>query len=152
MSKYVTVSTTNTWDTKYVTVSNTWAIKDTMTSYFTKYTLCTAKTSSSSSSIKNSTNSNWNETFTCIPRLAAAVRLNPRLTCSPISARWGGDGDDDVDDGDDDLDDADDDVDDGDDDVGNGKDRYSTHQRVLGWNDREEKSTLDYEKLALVIS
>ena len=143
MPKYVTVSTTNTWDTKYVTVSNTWAIKDTMTSYFTKYTLCTAKTSSSSSSIKNSTNSNWNETFTCIPRLAAAVRLNPRLTCSPISARWGGDGDDDVDDGDDD-------VDDGDDDVGNGKDRYSTHQRVLGWNDREEKSTLDYEKLVLL--
>ena len=42
MSKYVTVSTTNTWDTKYVTVSNTWAIKDTVTSYFTKYTLCTA--------------------------------------------------------------------------------------------------------------
>ena len=41
MSKYVTVSTTNTWDTKYVTVSNTWARKDTVTSYFTKYTLCT---------------------------------------------------------------------------------------------------------------
>ena len=41
MSKYVTVSTTNTWDTKYVTVSNTWAIKDTVTSYLTKYTLCT---------------------------------------------------------------------------------------------------------------
>ena len=40
MSKYVTVSTTNTWDTKYVTVSNTWAIKDTVTSYFTKCTLC----------------------------------------------------------------------------------------------------------------
>ena len=30
----------NTWDTKYVTVSNTWARKDTVTSYFTKYTLC----------------------------------------------------------------------------------------------------------------
>ena len=30
----------NTWDTKYVTVSNTWAIKDTVTSYLTKYTLC----------------------------------------------------------------------------------------------------------------
>ena len=42
MSKYVTVSTTNTWDTKYATVSNTWAIKDTVTSYFTKYTLCSA--------------------------------------------------------------------------------------------------------------
>ena len=41
MSKYVTVSTTNTWDTKYATVSNTWAIKDTVTSYFTIYTLCT---------------------------------------------------------------------------------------------------------------
>ena len=40
MSKYVTVSTTNTWDTKYVTVSNTWATKDTVTLYFTKYTLC----------------------------------------------------------------------------------------------------------------
>ena len=40
MSKYVTVSTTNTWDTKYATVSNTWAIKDTVTSYFTKCTLC----------------------------------------------------------------------------------------------------------------
>ena len=40
MSKYVTVSTTNTWDTKYVTVSNTWARKDTVTLYFTKYTLC----------------------------------------------------------------------------------------------------------------
>ena len=40
MSKYVTVSTTNTWDTKYVTVSNTWAIKYTVTSYFTKYALC----------------------------------------------------------------------------------------------------------------
>ena len=39
MPKYVTVST-NTWDTKYVTVSNTWAIKDTVTLYFTKYTLC----------------------------------------------------------------------------------------------------------------
>ena len=35
MSKYVTVSTTNTWDTKYATVSDTWAIKDTVTSYFT---------------------------------------------------------------------------------------------------------------------
>ena len=43
MSKYVTVSTTNTWDTKYATVSNTWAIKDTVTSYFTKCTLCSAK-------------------------------------------------------------------------------------------------------------
>ena len=32
----------NTWDTKYVTVSNTWAIKDTVTSYLTKYTLCSA--------------------------------------------------------------------------------------------------------------
>ena len=32
MSKYVTVSTTNTWDTRYVTVSNTWAIKDTLQS------------------------------------------------------------------------------------------------------------------------
>ena len=42
MSKYVTVSTTNTWDTKYVTVSKTWAIKDTVTSYFTKCTLCSA--------------------------------------------------------------------------------------------------------------
>ena len=41
MSEYVTVSTTNTWDTKYVTVFNTWARKDTVTSYFTKYTLCT---------------------------------------------------------------------------------------------------------------
>ena len=40
MSKYVTVSTTNTWDTKYVTVSNTWARKDTVTSYCTKYPLC----------------------------------------------------------------------------------------------------------------
>ena len=40
MSKYVTVSTINTWDTIYVTVSNTWAKKDTVTSYFTKYTLC----------------------------------------------------------------------------------------------------------------
>ena len=40
MSKYVTVSTTNTWDTKYATVSNTWAIKDTVTSYFTNCTLC----------------------------------------------------------------------------------------------------------------
>ena len=29
----------NTWDTKYVTVSNTWAIKDTVKSYCTKYTL-----------------------------------------------------------------------------------------------------------------
>ena len=29
-----------TWDTIYVTVSNTWAIKDTVTSYFTNYTLC----------------------------------------------------------------------------------------------------------------
>ena len=27
--------------TKYVTVSNTWAIKDLVTSYFTNYTLCT---------------------------------------------------------------------------------------------------------------
>ena len=44
MSKYVTVSTTNTWDIKYVTVSNTWAIKDTVTSYFTKYTLCSVNT------------------------------------------------------------------------------------------------------------
>ena len=34
----------NTWDTKYVTVSNTWAIKDTVTSYFTKYTLCSVNT------------------------------------------------------------------------------------------------------------
>ena len=42
MSKYVTVATSNTWDTKYVTVSNTWARKDTVTSYFTKYTLCSA--------------------------------------------------------------------------------------------------------------
>ena len=41
MSQYVTVSTTNTWETKYVTVSNTWARKDTVTSYFSKYTLCT---------------------------------------------------------------------------------------------------------------
>ena len=40
MSKYVTVSTTNTWDIKYVTVSNTWARKDTVTSYCTKYPLC----------------------------------------------------------------------------------------------------------------
>ena len=31
----------NTWDTKHVTVSNTWARKDTVTSYLTKYTLCT---------------------------------------------------------------------------------------------------------------
>ena len=31
----------NTWDTKYVTVSNIWARKDTVTSYLTKYTLCT---------------------------------------------------------------------------------------------------------------
>ena len=30
----------NTWDTKYVTVSYTWAIKDTVTLYLTKYTLC----------------------------------------------------------------------------------------------------------------
>ena len=30
----------NTWDTKYVTVSNTWATKDTVTSYLKKYTLC----------------------------------------------------------------------------------------------------------------
>ena len=30
----------NTWDTKYVTVCNTWARKDTVTSYLTKYTLC----------------------------------------------------------------------------------------------------------------
>ena len=29
----------NAWDTKYVTVSNTWARKDTVTSYLTKYTL-----------------------------------------------------------------------------------------------------------------
>ena len=43
MSKYVTVSTTNTWDTKYATVSNTWAIKDTVTSYFTKCTLCSGE-------------------------------------------------------------------------------------------------------------
>ena len=43
MSKYVTVSTTNTWDTKYATVSNTWAIKDTVTSYFTKCTLCSGR-------------------------------------------------------------------------------------------------------------
>ena len=35
----------NTWDTKYVTVSNTWAIKDTVTSYLTKYTLCNATVS-----------------------------------------------------------------------------------------------------------
>ena len=41
MSQYVTVSTTNTWDTKYATVSYTWAIKGTVTSYFTKNTLCT---------------------------------------------------------------------------------------------------------------
>ena len=41
MSQYVTVSTTNAWDTKYATVSDTWARKDTVTSYFTKYTLCT---------------------------------------------------------------------------------------------------------------
>ena len=46
MSKYVTVSTTNTWDTRYVTVFNTWAKKDTMTSYCTQYTLCTALISS----------------------------------------------------------------------------------------------------------
>ena len=45
MSEYVTVSNTNTWDTKYVTVSNTWAIKDTVTSYLTKYTLCNATVS-----------------------------------------------------------------------------------------------------------
>ena len=32
----------NTWDTKYVTVSNTWARKDTVASYLTKYTLCNA--------------------------------------------------------------------------------------------------------------
>ena len=31
---------TNTWDTKYVTVSNTWARKDTVTSFCIKYTLC----------------------------------------------------------------------------------------------------------------
>ena len=31
----------HTWDTKYVTVSNTWTRKDTVTSYFTMYTLCT---------------------------------------------------------------------------------------------------------------
>ena len=43
MSKYVTVSTTNTWDSKYATVSNTWAIKDTVTSYFTKCTLCSGE-------------------------------------------------------------------------------------------------------------
>ena len=30
----------NTWGTKYVTVSNTWAIKDTVTLYFTNCTLC----------------------------------------------------------------------------------------------------------------
>ena len=41
LPKYVTVSTTNTWDTKYATVSDTWARKDTVTSHFTKYTLCT---------------------------------------------------------------------------------------------------------------
>ena len=35
----------DTWDTKYVTVSNTWAIKDTVTSYLTKYTLCNATVS-----------------------------------------------------------------------------------------------------------
>ena len=33
----------NTLDTKYVTVSNTWAIKDTVTSYLTKYTLCSVE-------------------------------------------------------------------------------------------------------------
>ena len=43
MSQYVTVSTTNTLDTKYVTLSNTWARKDTVTSYFRKYTLCTVE-------------------------------------------------------------------------------------------------------------
>ena len=53
--KYVTASTTEIcqnmslyplllWDIKYVTVSNTWAIKDTVTSYFTKYTLCSVNT------------------------------------------------------------------------------------------------------------
>ena len=31
----------NTWDTLFVTVSNTWARKDTVASYLTKYTLCT---------------------------------------------------------------------------------------------------------------
>ena len=30
----------NTWDTKYVTVSNTWARKDPVTPYLTKYALC----------------------------------------------------------------------------------------------------------------
>ena len=34
-----------TWDTKYVTVSDTWARKDTVTSYFTKYTLWTVSLS-----------------------------------------------------------------------------------------------------------
>ena len=34
----------NSRDTKYVTVSNTWARKDTVRSYFTKYTLCIGAT------------------------------------------------------------------------------------------------------------
>ena len=37
----------NTWETKYVTVSNTWARKDTVTSYFTKYTLCSEEVKTS---------------------------------------------------------------------------------------------------------
>ena len=38
----------NTWDTKYVTVSNTWARKDTVTSNCTKYTLCSGNCSNRS--------------------------------------------------------------------------------------------------------
>ena len=33
----------NTWGTKYVTVFNTWALKDTVTSYFTNCTLCSGE-------------------------------------------------------------------------------------------------------------
>ena len=64
MSKYVTVSTTNTWDTKYATVSNTWAIKDTVISYFTKYTLC---------SVKEMTNMRYVHTYS-IPNLIGSLK------------------------------------------------------------------------------
>ena len=70
--------------------------------------------------------------ITCIPRLAAAVRLSPRLTCSRSSSKpwwhqwsrwwwqvwwwwWHA--------------------------------RSTTHQRVLGWYNREEKTTLIIRRL-----
>ena len=84
MSKYVTVSTTNTWDTKYATVSNTCAIKDTVTSYFTKCTLCSGRIPVL---CETSSLSCWNQLCHALSHRARSRQHHHQL-CQGIWCHW----------------------------------------------------------------